>query len=196
MVEKRYIHSIQILLFAAILFLSGCASSQGLPVKDSQKGVSYYFPRTGVSLTRSFDAEMIDDRNSTDAYYRQRAVTLLKQSGYFLDISEHKRPYMIRIKYHHYVYTPMTEELLSLFSPINALFGPTLEMGLDLDMEVLDHRKIIARYHYQKRFEAKRDEVKKIAETFFDDSMKTFLDALAHQSGLKPIAVKSDIEKK
>ncbi len=169
---------------------------KGVPVEHPEAGVAYYFPRTGVTLTRRFDAEMTAERNSTDAYYRQRAAVLLKQSGYFLEISPQQRACMVHMKYRQSVYTPMTEELLSLLSPFNALFGPTLEMGLDLDIEVRDRRKVIERYHYQKRFEAKRGDVKKIAAAFFDSSVKEWLETMAKQSRLQRIAVKPGLDEK
>jgi len=187
--KKKY-YWIQVSIFLVMIILSGCGSSKGLPMQKADNGVFYFFPKIGVIFTRSFDAEITEDKKSTDYYYQKHTMKLLKNSGYFLDVSTQNRPYMIRIKYQQYVYTGLSDELLSLLSPINALFGPTLEMGVEMNIDVIDHKKVIEHYHYEKEFEAKRDDVKKIGRVFFDDSMDQFLKTMANQSKLKRITIK------
>lgn len=180
-------------LFFLFFFFSGCADIMGVPTPNSQKGDVYFFPEIGIVSKVAFDQGVyMVEQEEVYAKYRKIMYEKVKQRRYFLDVSTQKRPSMMVLDYHVYTYNAISDDLLSLFNPVTAIFGIDYHMNADLNVTVLYRGKVLESYHYEKDFTSKYKNIKSEATEYLDIFMQQLWHDMAIKSKMKRIRKERD----
>ena len=179
---------IQWMVFVLLLFVSGCGKQSGLPMTTPEKDVHYYFPKVSIAMKADFSEQCQWSENRD--WYKNKLLSKMQESSYFLEVSEKKQPYQILVTYTQYTYTSWGSKVVSWITPAG-LFG-----GLDLDIEyallirVMHYGKEIEKYLYREEYISKACNVHREGKRFFEKSINKFLKILPYKSKLKKIKVK------
>jgi len=180
-------YKIRFIVLVLLLFIYGCGKQDGLPIVSAEQDVHYYFPKVSVSVKKIF----YENRQSgeDEKWYTDRFISLLKESTYFLDVSEQKSPYHISVKYQQYTYTSWGTKIVSWITPAVLFGGIDLDMGYEFVIQIKHNGKELEKYVYKEDYTGKWGDVPKEGKRFFEKSMKVFLKTLPYKSKMKHIKI-------
>ncbi len=176
-----------IFLFA-LFVLMGCGN-RGVPVPNAKKDTIYFFPKTSVKINTDF---RFDEKSNetTKKYFTAQSVKILKDSGYFIDISEQNKKYSIIIDYDQYQPHFFKDTFNAIFSAVAVFVSPEFEVVYLLKIKIVHAKKVIEKYEYQDRLKDTRSGIVSKNKSFFKASMKKFLQELGSKSKMEKIEVK------
>jgi len=171
----------------SLMFLIGCGKQSGLPVESSMQGVHYYFPKVSIVMKTEFTEKCQFSENS--GWYKKKLLSDMKESTYFLEVSQKKQPYQISVTYTQYTYTSWGSKVVSWFTPSAVFGGIDLDIGYELVIRITHHGREIEKYIYKEDYVSKTCDVHTEGKRFFEKSINNFLKNLPYKSKMKKIKV-------
>ncbi len=178
---------LSILIFS-LFILAGCGN-RGIPVPHAKKDTIYYFPKTSVKVNTDFRFNE-KNKETTKKYFTAQSVEILKNSGYFMGISEQNKKYTLTIDYDQYYPHVFNNALNAVFSAFNPFSTPEFEVVYILKIKIYNGKKVIENYRYEERYKDTENKIISIGKSFFKESMEKFLKELSVKSKMEKIEVK------